>query len=1544
MKKILFITITLLFAITAMAQSTYTVNFEPGGVGAGWTWVVTENGTNPPLEFVANPVMGGINTSATVAKFTAKAGGNPWALTFTDDNGEFTFDATNKIVKIMVYKSRISNVGVKFEGATGAIELLVPNTLINQWQELTFDFTGSIGKKYNRLVVIPDFLARTTDQIVYFDNIQVPDGLITGPLPEPTTVPPAPTHSQANVISIYSESYTNLAGTNFNPNWGQSTTVTVDYMVAGNKTLRYQNLNYQGTQFTNQNVSLFDYFHLDFWTPNATSLQFFLISANPTSEKAYTLTITPETWVSVDIPLSFFTPTVNLSNVFQFKVVGNGTVYFDNWYFWKNPTGWAANATLSDLKVDGTTVPGFAPNVLSYNVALPYGTTVVPVVTATTTNPAATHVVNATPVLPGITSVVVTSQDQSTTLTYNVNFTIMSPEPSTVPPVPTHAAENVISIYSDAYTNAAGTNFNPFWGQQTIVTLDYMVAGNKTLRYQNLNYQGTEIVNLNVSEYEYFHLDFWTANSTSLFFFLISPGSPAVEQEFALTITPQTWVSVDIPLDAFSPPVNLANVFQFKVEGNGDVWFDNWYFWKSPSGPGSDATLSDLKVSGTTVPGFSPAILSYSMVLPSGTTQVPVVTATTTDPLATHVVNNATSLPGTTAVVVTSANGTVNKTYSINFTVAGMVPQSDYCETEVWHFGNPAEVASAIYLTINNSGPNSMLVEIESATADPVDLLIVVGGSGATISEENTSIPGKISRTLTWAGTPPENVILNILWSKLSFPGNWQLSQANIEVPFAAVCVVVEPKPYLAVDVQDNFENNGYATVAGWKFQDANTPVNLTISADPLNPSNNVANYNRSGNFLYTNASVVLDHRMNLTSRRRFQMKVFFPSSNNYQGDLTPTAAIKLQNSLLGANAWTTQTEIILPVTQFNQWVTLSFNFITAKDSVNYDQIVIQLGGENHNVPAQFYFDDFRLLAPQTGIEANFSAAPVSGYAPLTVQFTDLSTGSPNTWSWDFNGDGVIDSQLKNPTYTYQAPGNYTVYLRAQIPPFLSDQITKYHYISVSELILPDYIYTDFDDNVNVQLSGWPNNPVAVANPNPSGINTSATVGSWQRTGEMWANIYTLLDNTLNFSGSSVFMLKAHAPIACQVVFKLENSMNPALFMERSAQITNPNQWQQLIFDFAGAQSDVYDRMTIFFDFNSTNDNLFYFDELMGPPPTGIALYKPLLAVDVQDNFEDDGYATINEWFFQDPGLIPLVVVADPVNAANHVAQYNRSGTFEYANAQFILDHRMNLSERNQFEMKVYFPSSNNYTGALLPKIELKLQNSLLGPNAWTTQSVASHIVNDFDQWLTLVFDFGFVSDRTDYDQVVVQFGGEGHLVPGLFYFDDFRLLDAAPLLQQVVSLQSGWSGISSWVAPDNTSVAEIFAPVEDDLIILYNNEGIYYPSQGTNTLENWDAQSGYIVKMAQPAEVTFTGSAAASANYSLGQGWSIIPVTSSCNVDVAALFGSLSQVVMVKEVAGLGVYWPQNAISTLNTLMPGKAYYIYSSAPVSFTFPACNP
>jgi len=79
---------------------------------------------------------------------------------------------------------------------------------------------------------------------------------------------------------------------------------------------------------------------------------------------------------------------------------------------------------------------------------------------------------------------------------------------------------------------------------------------------------------------------------------------------------------------------------------------------------------------------------------------------------------------------------------------------------------------------------------------------------------------------------------------------------------------------------------------------------------------------------------------------------------------------------------------------------------------------------------------------------ADFAGDPTSGYAPLTVSFTDLSTNSPTSWSWDL-GDGGTSTE-QNPSHTYEATGTYTVSLTAS-SACGSDIETKVDYITVTE-------------------------------------------------------------------------------------------------------------------------------------------------------------------------------------------------------------------------------------------------------------------------------------------------------------------------------------------------------------------------------------------------------------------------------------------------------------------------------------------------------------
>jgi PKD repeat protein len=81
-------------------------------------------------------------------------------------------------------------------------------------------------------------------------------------------------------------------------------------------------------------------------------------------------------------------------------------------------------------------------------------------------------------------------------------------------------------------------------------------------------------------------------------------------------------------------------------------------------------------------------------------------------------------------------------------------------------------------------------------------------------------------------------------------------------------------------------------------------------------------------------------------------------------------------------------------------------------------------------------------LAPK----ADFSGAPITGNTPLTVEFTDRSTGYPTSWKWNF-GDGK-ESADQNPVHTFWSSGDYTVTLTASNEYGTSD-VTKAYLIHV---------------------------------------------------------------------------------------------------------------------------------------------------------------------------------------------------------------------------------------------------------------------------------------------------------------------------------------------------------------------------------------------------------------------------------------------------------------------------------------------------------------
>jgi len=335
---------------------------------------------------------------------------------------------------------------------------------------------------------------------------------------------PTPTQDPADVISIFSDAYTNEPVDYYNGYWApfQTTQGQDDINIAGDNIIFYRELNFVGIQFLEDaptiDASSMTHLHIDIQPREPVEpgdyLNIQVADVGPDNtfgtgdDSSGEISIpgsslTEGEWYSLDVPFSDLGGLTGRSNLAQVIFVSDATIssiYVDNVYFY------------DDGGSGGPTGPTMAA------------------------------------------------------------------------PAPTAGAADVISIFSDAYTNI-NSNLNPDWGQGTQVS-EVSIEGNNTLLYSGLDYQGLELESsTDVSEMEFLHIDYWTENSSALNAFLISTGP--TETASALPVPTSGWASVDIPLGDFSP-VDLADIIQMKFDGNGDIYLDNIYFYKSSGGGGGD--------------------------------------------------------------------------------------------------------------------------------------------------------------------------------------------------------------------------------------------------------------------------------------------------------------------------------------------------------------------------------------------------------------------------------------------------------------------------------------------------------------------------------------------------------------------------------------------------------------------------------------------------------------------------------------------------------------------------------------------------------------------------------------------------------------------------------------------------------------------------------------------------------------------------------------------------------------------------------------------
>ena len=212
-----------------------------------------------------------------------------------------------------------------YSGETGVDQ---PVATANIGEALSYQY--ATAGTYSVKVVAKGGAIETTEYTSEFEVTEILAPIANAPSPS--------TRDAIDVISIFSDKYTDVADSDFYPNWGQSTQYNL-FELDGEEILQYSNLNYQGIDIGSEiDASSMETLHIDVWTTDATSIDIYPLpnGVAPEDERFVTKTLEADQWNSFDIPMSEFTDQgLPIDALKQFKFVGSGTVFIDNLYFYK---------------------------------------------------------------------------------------------------------------------------------------------------------------------------------------------------------------------------------------------------------------------------------------------------------------------------------------------------------------------------------------------------------------------------------------------------------------------------------------------------------------------------------------------------------------------------------------------------------------------------------------------------------------------------------------------------------------------------------------------------------------------------------------------------------------------------------------------------------------------------------------------------------------------------------------------------------------------------------------------------------------------------------------------------------------------------------------------------------------------------------------------------------------------------------------------------------------------------------------------------------
>ena len=607
-----------------------------------------------------------------------------------------------------------------FEGETGNDNVVIGSWLMEEFlfetpQNVTFNFHAfnSRGSDDYQLVVAVDGVSSNSNlQNIYYNgnavtNFSANTLSYTVQLPFGTTnVPVVTAVAQNTNATITIQQAQNLNGTTAQrtatitvtaENGTAQKTYTVLFQVlAASNVATLSNLKVAGQTISGFNPQTFVY---QYGLPYETVLPP-LVSATATSPVA-SIEIFNATTLNGTVAQRTATVEVTAEN-------GLSTNTYSVEFYRFEPS---TNAFLQGIFVNSVAVAGFQQNVFSYLVELPYGTSVIPQVTASAAHPYASIAIENAVNLYGTqtertTKIIVTAQNTNITQTYFVEFVVIPPSTNAFL---SDLTVNGATVNGFQYNVLAYSVALPFGTiNLPIVEADAQHFGALVEISGVTNLYGTEeerTANVTVTAED---------NSSQLTYTIVFSITPANQDasltEITINGSPlEEFTPTSLQYEVFLPfgTITIPNVQAIPNNPNAQVEITNatniygteeertatllvtaeditvtqtYYILFSITPAAQNADLSEITINGNVLEEFEPEVFDYAFSLPFGTLQVPQTVAIPTDENATVNIQHASNLTGTveertTTITVTAEDITVQQVYTILFSIA--LPSED---------------------------------------------------------------------------------------------------------------------------------------------------------------------------------------------------------------------------------------------------------------------------------------------------------------------------------------------------------------------------------------------------------------------------------------------------------------------------------------------------------------------------------------------------------------------------------------------------------------------------------------------------------------------------------------------------------------------------------------------------------------------------------------------------------------------------------------------------------------------------------------------------